>query len=146
MLTVLVSHIRWYTFLVATAVIVSWITAGDCIVSRLNVPAGLLKGPEFDKYLLWGMTATALSYVGWLLIQNQRWGTESIRRWQTYIGILIALAGAIPACTILQNIAQLNQGLSALVIALTIAGIIAKIVIIGYWATIMLPAVYRRLH
>lgn len=122
---------RRYISLIITALVVAWMTFGDCIFPLLTAIAGKwITNIPFYKFSV--DPKFIMAFVFWLMIQNSRWGTELISRSQTYIGLLAVALGTIPICAFAAKtnlLTSFNPGY----ILLALCILAAKVAIWRFW-------------
>lgn len=107
-------------------IILIYFTLGDFILVKLGV-VSLFQKSDIDILVFIPIIATMIWWIG---IQFNRWRLKLWFKTETYIGMLVAVMGAIPLGFV---ISRLDVGLAIYLPELLIIPICAKITIWGFW-------------
>ncbi|MHB1455555.1 MAG: hypothetical protein ACYC0V_01430 [Armatimonadota bacterium] len=108
------------------SLILIYVTVGDFIL----VKAGIISLDHRSDIDMLVFTPMVAAMVWWVWIQFNRWRLRLWSKLQTYIGILVAVMGAIPLSLF---ISRIDVGLAVYVPEIIIISICAKTAIWGFW-------------
>lgn len=122
------------------ALVVAWVTLGDCVL----IGAGLAPAHDWPARLeqLYVLSTVGIAIPFWVIVQSALLGAQLLRRWQTYVGLVVAILGSMPVCVGLHcvggGLSGVAPGVSVHIRAVLVgAAMVSKGAVWWYWWTRM---------